>query len=244
MSTWGSGTCVCSAVPRPAGRLPEGRVAQPATLGMERQQETEPPPDRSPVRRPPPWAAAAETGGTGPADRPPPNQPVSTEDPAGAPHQGCAWRLGLEGVPATWLPLACGCWYCWERGVSWTPTLLSAFPPHDPASSGGGAQTSGFRLWGLGPTVEPGSGCPNGRRYRWLWPTVMGPVWGQDRQMWTVETGGKPEGGCGQWRWGRMPEFCKQVGEMCAVTSEEGVTWWHRRVWVVYLGWAPHFPML
>ena len=67
----------------------------------------------------------------GPADRSPPNQPVSTEDPAGAPYQGCAWRLDLEGVPATWLPLAWGCWYSWELGVSWTPTLLSAFPPHN-----------------------------------------------------------------------------------------------------------------
>lgn len=35
---------------------------------------------------------------------------------------------------------------------------------------------------------------------------------------------------------------------MCAVTSKEGVTYGmgggRGRVWVVYLGWAPRFPML
>ena len=60
--------------------------------------------------------------------------------------------------------------------------------------------------------------------------------------MWTLETGGKPEGACGHWRWGRTPRSCQQVGEMCAVTSEDGVTtaWGrHGLMWVGHLGWAP-----
>lgn len=37
-----------------------------------------------------------------------PNQPVSAEEPAGAPHQACSWRLDLERVQATWLPRPAG----------------------------------------------------------------------------------------------------------------------------------------
>lgn len=190
MPTWGSGTHEGSAVPSPASRAPWWRVALPADVGMERQAgDGDHLPGGAPSGcLPPPQAAAAEAGGTGPADLPPLNQPVSAEDPAGAPHQACAWRLGLEGVPATWLPLA---WAAGTVGIGGVhgplPTsllpLLTTRHPREMNPRQGAL------------SVGPGTSCVDEARLP-KWQTVEMVVAHSDGASFGAVAVGVRDGGC------------------------------------------------
>lgn len=164
VSAWGSWTCVLSTAPSGRQGSPGKGSGNGKAGGRER-----PPPNTSPLRQPPPppglqllrqeaeaqliahplISLSALRIRQGPPTRAVPGGWIwRGSQPPGSPWPGMLVLLGV--------------------GVLWTPPLLSAFPPYNPRTSGGGAQASEFRLWGLGPGVETGSDCPNGRRYRWV----------------------------------------------------------------------------
>lgn len=152
------GTDVDVCVPSRHGWAPQGRGGLPAAGRTERLAG-----DRSPSLCTPQRLQLLRVGGGGTADPPPPNQPVSAEEPAGAPIRAVP-VAGFGGSPATWFPLVWGL-ALQEWRVSWTPTLLSVplltaqhpqgvEPKH--VGSEGGPGTS--RVGGVGPSEWQAAG--------------------------------------------------------------------------------------
>lgn len=150
---------VCSAVPHAVGGASQEKVGLPTTVGMERQAgdrhslPTGPPPAASPSPQP----TAAQGWRLGPSCFPPLNQPVSTEELAGTPHQA---RFG--GGPGHLAALGLGVLVLLGWEASWVPPS-SVPPPHSPASSGGGP---GKWVQMMGPGTSCVAG--DGRWHGWV----------------------------------------------------------------------------
>lgn len=101
--------------------------------------------DRSPSLCTPQRLQLLQVGGRGTADPPPPNQPVSAEEPAGAPIRAVL-VAGFGGSPSHLVPLGLGAGAAGVEGLM-DPHPPFCAPPYSTASSGGGAQARGFRGW-------------------------------------------------------------------------------------------------